>query len=170
VRRFIGFVVASLLVGSAVAGCGGGDSDGGSKGGGDASTATTAAKAASSGGGVGFTCPDVADVTAAFGHDVAVEGQQSNKYCKFAFKDDATGNSITAIYTWASFDSTEDPGVADPESVSGVGDKAVWDAGGNSLAVWTGTGSVLVNYLAIGFPDLKQKQKETAIELAKLVL
>ena len=167
-RRY-GFVVAVLLVGSAIAACGGGDDGGGSAGDGPAGTSATTSGSAASGG-VGFTCPDAADVSAAIGHDVAVEGQQSNKYCKFAFKDADGGNSITAIYTWASFDATDDPGVADPETVPGVGEKAVWDAGGNSLAVWTGKGSVLVNYLAIGFPDLEQPQKETAVALAELVL
>ena len=166
--RLLAFVAAGLLVVAPIAGCGDG---GGDEGGDDGATSgggssATSAKGASSG--VGFTCPDVAEVNAAVGHDLAVDGEQSNKYCKYAVEDDASGNSITVIYTWSSFDVTEDPGVADPETVPGVGQRAVWDDGGNVLTVWTGKGSVLVNFLPIGYPDVDQKT--TAVALAELVL
>jgi hypothetical protein len=162
----VAFAVAALS-----AGCGGGSSDdttsptsGPPAAAGSSTTAKTGSKTAA----VGFTCPTASAVSTAVGHDVAVEGEQSNKYCKFSFKDAATSNSITAIYTWASFDLTEDPGVADPEPVSGIGERAIWDDGGNNLTVWTGKGSVNLNFLAIGFPAIDQKR--VAVELAKLVL
>jgi hypothetical protein len=168
-RRFPIILTAGLVLAVLTAGCGS-DSDGGGGDNADATTSTPVATGASKPSGtsaIGFTCPRASVVSTTVGHDVAVKGSQSNKYCEYSFKDQAA-NSISVIYTWSSFDVTQDPGVSNPETVSGLGQRAIWEAGANDLSVWTGKGSVVLNFLPLGFPDFNQKA--VAIKLAKLVL
>jgi hypothetical protein len=114
----------------------------------------------------GITCPSAATVSNTVGHDVAVKGTQSNKYCEYEFKDQ-DANSISVIYVWSSFDVTQDPGVSS-EPVSGVGQHATWNKEDGDLAVWTGKGGLVLTVFTIGFPNIDQKA--AAIKLAKLVI
>ena len=177
-RRSGILVAAVLIVGALGVGCGGGDSKSASStssssstsAGSSTSDSASSSSSANNGSGAGFAqpCPDAGEVSKIVGHDLAVDGEQSNRFCQYGFEDTATADSISVIYVWSAFDLTQEESGVEVEQVSGVGERATWDDTSGNLAVWTGKSSVLLTFFPIGFPDIDQKN--VAIELAKLVL
>ena len=160
-------VIAVVVLAAA---CGGDDGDDAAPGTSDTSaepdeTTTSAASADDAPSDAAVDCPEVADVTAAIGRDMAVDAGTTPPGATALCPYKSADGEITASYLFADTDVTAD---ASGEPLDGIGESAFWEEDNSELWVWTGDQSIVVSVLNFGLGTFDQR--EAATNMIELVL